>query len=193
MRRRIRRAGTWLGVLGVTVSFLGILVAVVSAPWFAWGANALSDLGVPGRASAPAFNYALIAGGLFGMGFVVRLWVTVSGIVLRVGLVVFGVAFGCLSLVGAFPSPTAYHLPVAVGFFLSFTYGLFVYGTGEVVSGRVRAGLGSIWLGIAHVTAWIAWLVAGANGVAVPEAVGAILLAVWVGAVTRRLQRTGDA
>lgn len=188
MQPSLRRAGTWLGVAALAISLLGIGIAVALAPWFSPTANALSDLGARGEASAPAFNYGLIAGGTLGVGFAARLWPDAPGRLGRGGVAVLGVSFVCLALIGVFPTPHPYHLPVAVAFFTLFTYGLFVYGSGEALAGRVRAGIGTVWLGIAHVTGWIVWAVAGPEGLAVPEMVGTILLGVWVVATTRRLR-----
>jgi hypothetical membrane protein len=188
MQPTIRRVGTWLGVLALAVSLLGIAAAIALAPWFSWTGNALSDLGVRGEASAPPFNYGLIAGGTLGVGFAARLWSDAPGRLGRAGLGVLGASFLSLALIGVFPTPHPYHFPVSLGFFALFTYGLFVYGSAKALAGRIRVGIGTIWLGISHVTFWAAWAFAGTEGVAIPETVGALLLGVWVVTTTRRLQ-----
>ena len=189
-RGTARRVGTWFGVAALAVSFAGIVVAIALAPWFSPTANALSDLGVRGQASAPAFNYGLIAGGALGVGFAARLWPDAPGRVGRAGVGVLAASFLSLALIGAFPTPHPYHFPVATGFYALFTYGLFLYGSAGALAGRVRAGLLAVWLGIAHATAWIGWAIAGAEGLAIPETVGALLLGIWVVVTTRRLRDT---
>jgi hypothetical membrane protein len=188
MDPRLRRAGTWLGVLGVAAFVLGTTVAVVLAPWFSPTANALSDLGARGQASAPAFNLGLIAAGVLGVGFAARLWPEAPGTVSRAGVALLGLALVSLALVGVFPVPHSYHVPAAIGFFVSLTYALFVYGTGQVLAGRARSGLVTVWLGIAHVTGWLGWALAGARGLAIPESMGAMILGVWVVRTTQRLR-----
>lgn len=51
-----------------------------------------------------------------------------------------------------------------------------------MLSGRLRAELVTIWLGIGHVIGWVVW---GAGlrpgpGLALPELVGSVALAAWV-------------
>jgi hypothetical membrane protein len=190
MEPALRRAGTWLGVAALTVSGLGIVVAVALAPWFSPTGNALSDLGVRGEASAPAFNYGLILGGILGTGFAVRLWPDAPGRLGRAGVGLLAVSFVSLALIGVFPTPHEYHFTVSVAFFTLFTYGLFVHGSADALARSVRAGLGTIWLGIAHVTFWVVWTAAGTDGLAIPETAGAVLLGVWVVVTTRRLRKT---
>jgi hypothetical membrane protein len=101
---------------------------------------------------------------------------------------VLAVALVAMALVGVFPLPHAAHGPVAVAFFVLFTYGLVVHGTGDVLAGAVGRGLVSIWLGIAHPTAWLLGLLGDADGVAIPEFVGAGLLAGWVWLLFRSLR-----
>ena len=191
MSSSLRRAGTWLGVLALAVSAIGIAVAVASAPWFSWTANALSDLGVRERASATPFNYGLIAGGTLGVGFAARLWAEAPGRIGRAGIATLALSLASMVLIGVFPIPHPYHGPVSVAFFALFTYALFVHGSAEVLAGRPRVGLATVWLGIAHVTGWVVWGVAGTEGIAIPEAFGAACLGGWVVATTRRLRR-GD-
>lgn len=188
MSPTLRRAGTWLGVAGLAVSTLGIAVAIVLAPWFSPTANALSDLGEVGRASAPAFNYGLLAGGVLGVGFAVRLWPDASGRLGRVGVATLAAALASMALIGVFPLPHPNHFPVSVGFFALFTYALFVLGSAEALAGRVRAGLAAIWLAVAHVTGWVVWIAVGTEGIAIPEAFGAACLGAWVLARTRRFR-----
>lgn len=170
------------GLLAVAVALGAILASTALSPSFAWATDALSDLGASGAPTALLFNGGLIAGGALALPFAHLLWRRAATRVSRLGAAIFAVGFACLALVGAFPIGTPLHLPVAAGFYLSITYGWFVRGTGLALAGRVRRGIGAIWFGVAHVTSWLVW---GAGvrigpGIAVPETLGALLLAAWV-------------
>lgn len=175
------RALPFLGVAAVVISVVGMFGAVSLAPWFSVYENALSDLGRSGRPSAPVFNGALIASGVLGVGFIAKLWRRSAPRVERLGIVLFGGATAFVVLVGMFPTPHPYHFPVAVGFYVSLTFALFVYGTADALAGTVKIGLTTIWLGIVHTTSWVVWWVLmGDRGIARPEAIGAGVVAVWV-------------
>lgn len=181
---------TYTGLAGVLAGFGGITVAVLLAPWFSWTANALSHLGDPVRASAPFFNGGLVLAGVLGVAFGLRVFQQAVHPVQRVGVAVVTVALANMGLVGIFDVTHDLHGPVAMVFFLGITYGWFVHGSGLALSGDVRGGLGVVWLGIVHVTGWLVWAAVGIEGIALPETVGALLLAVWIWDATRSL---GDA
>ena len=176
------------GLLAVAIAFGAVLASTVLSPSFSWATDALSDLGASASPTALLFNGGLIAGGALALPFAHLLWRRAATRVSRLGAAILAVGFACLALVGVFPIGTRLHLPVAVAFYLSITYGWFVRGTGVALAGRVRRGVGTIWFGVAHVTSWLAW-VAGARigpGIAVPETIGALLLAAWVALTVRR-------
>jgi hypothetical membrane protein len=183
------RIWAYSGVAGILIGLAGIAAAIVVAPWFTWTGHALSDLGHPGRTSAPVFNWSLVAAGLLGVVFTIRLFTASEQIVERVGIGIVGVGMATLGLVGVFDITHPLHGPVAVAFFLGITYGWFVHGSGLAFSGAVRRGIGSIWLGVGHVTAWLLWAVVDLDGIALPELAGALLLAVWIADTTRSLPR----
>lgn len=187
-RRSLRTAALWAGPAGIAVAVVGIFGAVLLAPWFEWTANALSDLGAAGEPTAPLFNGGLVIGGLLGLAFVVRVWLAATNAARRLGVALFAVAFVNLALVGVFALPHDLHGPVAVTFFLAFTYGLFAHGSGDVLAGHVRRGLASIWLGVAHVTGWLLFAVAPVSGLALPELVGAVALTGWIAVTFRALR-----
>jgi hypothetical membrane protein len=167
-------------VAGVIVAGVAIVTAILLAPWFTWTGNALSHLGRPGRASASVFNGGLIVAGALAIVFVLGQWRRRSNRVAAGGIATLAVSVCCLALIGAFPVGHPAHDPVSVAFFVGFTYGLFLTGSGEILAGSTRRGLGTIWVGVAHVTAWAGWVAVGSDGVAIPEAIGAALLAAWV-------------
>lgn len=185
----LRDGALWAGPAAVAVAAFGIFGAVLLAPWFDWTANALSDLGAAGESTAPLFNGGLIVGGVLGVAFAARVWRAATNAAHRLGVTLFAVAFVTMGLVGIFALPHDLHTPVAVAFFLSFTYGLFVHGTGDVLAGNVRRGLASIWLAVAHVTGWLLFAVAPLDGLALPEMVGSAALGAWV-LLTFRAVRT---
>lgn len=183
------------GVAAVAVAFAGILAAVASAPWFSWASNALSDLGVAGGLTAALFNYSLVAAGVLALPFAWWLAATAAsrfGVLTAIGFAVTG---ACMAGVGLFPSDTALHVPMAAGTYLGLTYTLALDASAGVVSGDVRRALAGIWGALGHVTMWLAWAAAGpvvgVDGLALPEVVGALLLAAWVVATARRDARAG--
>jgi hypothetical membrane protein len=189
MERQRRTIGAVGGVAAVVVAFGAILGAVALAPWFSWEVNALSELGAAGRASAPLFNTGLVVAGVLGLGLLPAVWTTDDHPVQRVGIGILTVAISTLSLIGVYPIGHPAHGAVSVAFFVAFTFGLFVFGTGDALAGAVRRGLATVWLGIAHVTGWALWLAAGVEGVALPEFWGASVFGCWVLATARRVSR----
>jgi hypothetical membrane protein len=177
---RLQRLTSLAGIVGVLVAGVAIATSIHLSPWFTWTTNALSHLGRPGRTSAPVFNGGLIVAGLFGLVFALGQWHRRSGRVAALGSATLAASFVCLSLIGVFPVGHPAHVPVSVAFFAGFTYGLFLTGSGDILAGTVGPGLGAIWVGIVHVTVWVGWIVVGTDGVAIPETVGAVLLAAWV-------------
>lgn len=177
---KLREAALWAGPAGIAVAAFGIFGAILLAPWFEFTANALSDLGAAGEPTAPLFNGGLILGGLLAFAFCVRVWPAATNAAHRLGVALLAVGFVNMALVGVFALPDGRHRAVAVAFFLSFTYGLFVHGSGDVLAGHVSRGLTSIWLAVVHLTGWLLFAAAPFDGLAIPELVGSATLAGWV-------------
>ncbi len=158
----------------------GIALAVALAPWFSVTANALSDLGVADRAAvATAFNGGLLLGGAVALVYAWTLWAAAGTLWSRVVAVEFGVAALLMGGVGAFPSGTSLHFPVALGFYLVLTL---VLATDGAVRRTTTAGRLALAAAGVHVGQWWLWI-AGVRlgpGLAIPELVGALLLAAWV-------------
>jgi hypothetical membrane protein len=193
VRRRLRSIATWCGLLAPAVGLGTVLLATLFAPWFSWTGNALSDLGHPSRATAPLFNGGTALSGLLALTFAGRLWIDpdAEGVLYRVALVVLGASFASLVGVGASPVTTDLHFPVSVAFFVSMTYGLWLYGSADALAGARERGVATIWLGVANVTAWVLYATLEPfAGVAVPEAVGALVLAAWAVPTALRLRRS---
>jgi hypothetical membrane protein len=172
------------GVAAVAVAFAGIVAAVVSAPWFSWASNALSDLGVAGGLTAALFNYSLTAAGVVALPFAWWLAATARSRFDDAAAVGFAVTAVCMAGVGLFPSDTALHAPAAIGTYLGLTYTLALDASAAVVVGDVRRALAGLWGALGHVTAWLVWAAAGpavgVDGLALPEVAGALLLSAWV-------------
>ena len=196
---RFRTIARVSGLAAPVVTFGAILLATLLSPSFSWADSALSDLGRAGAGTAPIFNGGLILGGLLALPYVAevalaadRLSTRLATLSTRLGTATFGLAAVSMGLVGVFPSGTAYHAPAAISLYLCVTYGLFLYGSGLVRAGTRRPGsergddaalgLVAIWLGVGHVTSWLAW-VAGLRvgpGLAIPEAIGAVIFVAWI-------------
>ncbi|MXR42025.1 DUF998 domain-containing protein [Halobaculum sp. WSA2] len=176
-RRRVAAvsgAGAMIAALG------GIVVAIALAPWFSLTANALSDLGVADRtAVATAFNGGLLLGGAVAIAYAWALWAAARTLGARVVAVEFAAAATLMAGVGAFPSGTSLHFPVALGFYLALTL---VLATDGAVRRTTTAGRLALAAAGVHLWQWWLW-VAGVRlgpGLAIPELVGALLLAAWV-------------
>lgn len=176
-----RRLAVAAGSLAVAFALVAIPAITLLAPWFAWPANALSDLGVAPR-TALAFNATLVATALLGLPYAWAVWDAARergrGL-LRAPAVVFAASLVALAGVGLFPSGTPLHFPAALGFFVGLTATLAADG---VVRRATATGRASIALAAAHVAQWWLWIegVRIGPGLAVPEYVGAAVLAVWV-------------
>lgn len=170
-----------LGVGSIAVSLGGIFLAAALAPWYSPFYYALSNLGAVGRATAPLFNGALLAGGALGAGFVVAVWGGVDDGLRQAGAFVLLLTMVFMALVGAFPLPSGLHFLVAVAFFVFLTLGLFVWGAGDYAAGRPARGGALVVASVLHVAAWFWWLFLGwgGPGITIPELVGSLGLATW--------------
>ncbi|MFT4891568.1 MAG: putative membrane protein [Halobacteriales archaeon] len=193
LRNRLRRIGTWCGLAAPAIGLGSVLLATLLAPWFSWTGNALSDLGHPSRATAPLFNGGQGMAGLLALAFTARLWTDATGWLRRGALAVLAVSFVSLVGVGVFPETTDLHVPVSVAFFVSLTYGLWLYGSAEALDGAPGWGVAIVWLGVGNVTAWVVYVALDPfEGVAIPEIVGAVALAAWAVPTALRTRRSGS-
>lgn len=188
--RRHRRLVTWTGIAGSVVGLGAIAVAAALSPTFSLTASAVSDLGAADAANPWLLNGGLIAAAFVGLPFAGVLWATARDALERLGAVAFWSSLAALVLVGLYPTGTAPHAPAAITYFVLFTFGMWLHGSGAALAGDVRRGLAAIWLGIIHVLAWLVWAAVGPDGLALPELVGSLLLLAWVGLTTRWVQRS---
>jgi hypothetical membrane protein len=175
------RVGAAFGALSVGISLGTIGLAILFSEQFSWASSALSDLGRASWESTAVFNLGLIASGLLALPFGIVLARNARTLLHAAGSIAFSLAAVSLSLIGVFALPAPQHGTVAIGFFLAFTVGLLLYGTGDVLSGARFPGLGTIALGLIHILVWIGWIAAGGpGGLAIPETVGSVCLCVWI-------------
>lgn len=184
-----RRLASWTGLAGALLGVSTTLLATLASPSFSWTGSALSDLGAPGAPTAWLFDGGLVVAGLVALPFAWPLLASARHVAERLGAVAYAGAVVALALVGAFPTGTALHVPLAVGYFGLLTSALWIHGTGAVLAGDPGRGLAAVWLGIGHVLAWAGWLAAGPDGVAIPELFGSAVLVAWLAWTTAWLRR----
>ena len=204
----VRRLATYCGVAAPAVALGAVALAtVVASPeTFTWRGRALSDMGRYGTRTFVLFNGGLILGGLLGLPFAWRLWITARDPFERVGIAALVVA--TLGLIGVgvfFIEHTAFYLerdlhgPAAMTYFVLAPFAQWLYGTGAVRAGRIREGLASFWLGIAHPLVWLGWLLfllartPGPDSMAwfaVPEFVAALAVGCWFVVLAADLRRS---
>jgi len=182
------RTGGWAGVASAVLTQAAVLAATVASPGFRWTGNALSDLGNPGhRIATPVttllFDGGLILGGLLGTPFGYLLWTGGDHWVERAAALPFVPAMLAMAGIGLFPSPQPLHAPVAIAFYLLSMVTMGVYGAGNALAGARVRGLLTLGLVAVHVGVWYWWASGGPvlrDGLAVPEAIGAVVVAGWV-------------
>lgn len=197
-----RRIAATCGAVAPIVSLGAVLLAtiVASPETFTWRVRALSDMGRPAARTFWLFNGGLFVGGLIGAPFVWLLWTEARNAVERAGVAAFVGSLAGMFLVGVFfLEHTDYYLsrslhgPAALAFFGLAPWAHWLVGTGAVLADDRRWGLGSIWIGIGHLLAWLGWLFVGSavegSWFAVPEMVAALLFGGWVFWASIRLRR----
>ena len=180
-----RRIAVGSGVLAPIVALGSIILATTLSSTFSWARSALSDLGVM-PASALAFNGGLIAGGVLALPLA---WVLVAD-----GRSILGGVFVLtavpMALVGVFRSGHPLHFPVALGFYLGATLTMLVDGIGALRADMRVWGLAAVGLALVHIGSWAAWSagIHPGSGLAISEAIGAVLFAIWVWTTAWRLR-----
>ena len=185
----------YLAVVAVGVTFGGMALAALLSPSFAWGENALSNLGVTWTdagttATAILFNGGLITGGLVGVTVAVSLYRRSTRRADRVVEVLAGVALALMGLVGVFPQGDLLHFPAAISFFLLISVTMWVDGGLGYRAGERRRAVLTVAGGTGNILVWLVWFAATetpSEGLAVPEVVGAVVFAGWLLASTVRL------
>ncbi len=161
-----------LGLLGPLTGILFIVISIILVPWFSWGSNALSDLGHSVESDvAPIFNF-----GLLFSGFITILYSIISfrkhAKYTGYFLVFVGLS---LQLVGTFDEIYGWlHTQVSILFFVALGFASIAY----FIEKRSVIAL------LAFVVSSITWVTYGLKiysaGIAVPEMVSAVAVAIWV-------------
>ena len=184
---RVRRLGLF-GIVTPVVGFTLILLAISTAPWFSWTGNALSDLGVRGL-TATIFNGGLMATALSMMAFSAGVWELTDGSTLgRAGSGALFLAAFFLMGIGIFPETVEpHHLVFSVAFFVALPVSMFVLSAHMIRSGMKDLGYLSVAAGIVAALIWaLEW-----DGVAIPEAVSALMAAVMSVVLGYRMRKWG--
>jgi hypothetical membrane protein len=212
MRRLIfsSRVAAIAGIVGPLVAFIGIAVAILmSASWFNWVSNALSDLGhpfmlggshgIPGlNPSAPIFNLSLIACGLITLPMAARLIAlqrNLKSILGMLGGILLVIAEVFLIGIGVFNESTgSIHFWVSVGFFVNILLFGLVYGIMMMTAQKTRLfGMYTFILAFVSAAIWIVYFTPFTlwTGPAIPETASAVATLAWVFPLCVRLYRQG--
>jgi hypothetical membrane protein len=160
------------GLLGPLMAILFVIIAIIFSPWFSWWNNALSDLGHSVQSeAAPWFNFGLMLSGFIMILYPLMVFknhakytsyfLVIAGFSLQL-IATFDEVYGLL------------HFLVSVLFFAALGLASASY----VVEKRSVVAFVALVIGSAS------WLLYGAEiidtGIAVPEAVSAIPVFVWM-------------
>ncbi len=168
---------SYLGILAPIIAFSFIGAAILTHQWFSFMHNALSDLGNPDVKMNWIFNSGLIIAGIIGFLFALDLIGRLNGAE-RVGAVIFAVAMIFLSMIGVFPEGSALHFPSAVSFYLLSAIAIIAFAlvwmtvAEQRIYGVISIILVAVGFAIALIPTW--------DGIAIPEAAGAVIIFVWV-------------
>ncbi|MDR1992055.1 MAG: DUF998 domain-containing protein [Nitrososphaerota archaeon] len=188
------RVGVVLGFIAPIVGIGGILCAIISYPLFSWTQNALSDLGVVDGMTQGVFNGSLCVTGVLVLGFVIFSLYEFVAKTLRgqIGVLVFGVASGALSLIGIFTENNmTLHYSVALGFFILAPLALFIFTLCFYTTHQYRLALFTVAMGLIAILPWILLsLWAYVPNVAIPELISAIAISAWIMGICIKLYKT---
>lgn len=166
------------GIVGPTTAILLIFIAVSRAPWFSWTDNSLSDLGV--SEVAFLFNSAVIFAGVLNFFFALGVKRAYGQDRLSsIGSRILVLGGSCLGLVGVFTEESlVIHGLVAIGYFLLYPVALILLGYSLRKNDR-NYGVFTILSGVLAFGG-IFGLAGFYRGLAIPEIVEAVILALWV-------------
>lgn len=171
---RIRRLG-FFGIVTPVVGFTCIFLAISTAPWFSWTKNALSDLGVSGL-TASIFNGGLIISAMCMMTFSAGVWeFTKKSLRGKAGSGSLFLAAFFLLGIGMFPETIKpHHYIFSVAFFVTLPISMLILSTYMMRGETQNLGYLTIVGSIVAILVWtLEW-----DGVAIPEAVSALMAAI---------------
>lgn len=161
-----------LGFLGPSLAILFVIVSIILAPWFSWEKNALSDLGQSVSSEvAPIFNFGLMLGGFLIILYSITIFRKYNKYTTYF-LIFSGLS---LQLVGTFDEVYGWlHTQVSILFFASIGIASIVY----YIEKRSVITLLALVIGV------ISWIAYGLNiyssGIAIPETISSVAVALWV-------------
>lgn len=173
----LKKLAALCGLAGPITVFALIFYSVSMAPWFSWTENALSDLGVDEKAGLP-FNSALILGGILYAIFTIGFGVTQPKNMLKeTGLCLMFMDAAALCAMGVLPENIKpWHVYASVAFFVLIPLSQFAVGSAFLAEKNRKLGLFTVLLGLVCTAIWgYRW-----KAVAIPEAIAAFALAVWI-------------
>ena len=168
------------GIAGPIIAISFILIDVGVSPWFLWSRNALSDLGV--HQYGYLFNSGLIVEGILNVFFVISLKRIGIARYVQAMMIASGLS---LAMVGVFNEHFGYiHLLFALIYFILFPVSIIIASASATLPGFLRI------YGIAGSATAIAVIIVGIGfvfhfvtiknvGLAVPEFIEAVILALW--------------
>ncbi|WP_237265285.1 DUF998 domain-containing protein [Thermoplasma sp. Kam2015] len=168
------------GIAGPIIAISFILIDVGVSPWFLWSRNALSDLGV--HQYGYLFNSGLIVEGILNVFFVISLKRIGIARYVQAMMIASGLS---LAMVGVFNEHFGYlHLLFALIYFILFPVSIIIASASATLPGSLRI------YGIAGSATAIAVIIVGIGfvfhfvtiknvGLAVPEFIEAVILALW--------------
>ncbi|MFB0558801.1 MAG: DUF998 domain-containing protein [Candidatus Bathyarchaeia archaeon] len=181
--------GVGAPVLGLTM----VLLAISTAPWFSWTANALSDLGVYGF-TALIFNSSIQMTAIIMSFFSLGIYeLTKGNRIGTLGFVLNLAGAGFLLGIAAFPETAGpIHYQFSVAFFVTLPISLLVL---SLNMKRIGMGRLSLFTAAAGATALLVWTPRW-EAVAIPEFLSALAVGLWsivLGArMTRMRARNGE-
>lgn len=163
-----------LGMIAPFVAYGFISIAILLHDDFSWGDNALSDLGALGADLNIIFNIGIIITGCLTLFFILGVIELLEREIGYLGLGITAGAMICFIMVGLFPSGTAAHYWVAIGFFALLFIGLTVLGIDQMME-DVDRPWGIVLLSSVALSGAAAWMVLSQGlAPAIPEFIGTI-------------------
>ncbi|MGB9729777.1 MAG: DUF998 domain-containing protein [Thermoprotei archaeon] len=165
------------GPIAAILAWITIGVSVYYNSWFAFNANAFSDLGGPRATNPWIYNYGLIVTAIFVIMYSLYLILDSLNKLEIVGGSFIFIAGMFLSLIGIYHAGTRPHVFVSTWFFIQMDLAILTYGLGLVLEKIKYYGIISIMLSIIGpiTTVIIRW-----PSVAMMEAYGILIIDIWV-------------
>lgn len=191
---QINRVGAIAGFLSPITAVIFISLAIASYPEFSWINNALSDLGVVEGITSTLFTVGLCGAGIFGFLFaILGLYSFAEKSILgKVGSGFFAAATIALVLIGVFNEsfrPT--HYLVSVAFFVLAPIAGFIWTCVFWRDGRRRLAAFTVGVAVFAAAVWILeFTINYVPAVAIPEAVSAAAISMWVVVLSTKMLKT---